>query len=197
MPRARRITPEFWLNGELATLKDRTKLLYIGLWNFADCNGIIEYDTNKIRVQIFPYQKIDIKNNLESLIKLKKLIPYEVADKKYLWIRNFVKFQHLKKPYYQYPLPPNPVRQQYPTGEVLVTPQSLKKQKQKQKQKQKPNKEENSISSFKKPYYKKTGEEMRFFQGRWWVIPKLGGQWLEFAGEKKDIKYNKGQSNLN
>jgi len=38
-----------------------------------------------------------------------------------------------------------------------------------------------------KPFFR--GEEMRWSQNKWWVIPREGGQWLEFAGEKKDIDY--------
>ena len=51
---------------------------------------------------------------------------------------------------------------------------------------------EEKASSFKKPkpFYKPTGEEMRFAQNKWWVIPKVGGEWLEFAGSvKNDIEY--------
>ena len=45
--------------------------------------------------------------------------------------------------------------------------------------------EENSSSSFKKTkrFYKPTGEEMRFSKGKWWVLPKSGGEWLLFAGK--------------
>jgi hypothetical protein len=43
-------------------------------------------------------------------------------------------------------------------------------------------------SSFKnKPYY--DGKEMRFSKGKWWVLPKGGGAWLEFAGKEKDIEW--------
>jgi len=41
--------------------------------------------------------------------------------------------------------------------------------------------------SKKKPFYK--GEEMRWSQGRWWVIPKEGGQWYEFAGQESEIEW--------
>jgi len=41
-------------------------------------------------------------------------------------------------------------------------------------------------SSFKKkPYFK--GDEMRKKGSHWFVLPKDGGAWLEFAGEEKDI----------
>ena len=39
----------------------------------------------------------------------------------------------------------------------------------------------------KKPYFR--GEPMRWYREKWWVIPKDGGSWLEFAGEKKDIEW--------
>ena len=50
-------------------------------------------------------------------------------------------------------------------------------------------KERRMFSSFKKktkPFF--GSEEMRFAQGRWWVIPNGGGKWLEFAGKESDIE---------
>ena len=41
--------------------------------------------------------------------------------------------------------------------------------------------------SKKKPFYK--GEEMRWLRGKWWVIPKDGGSWLEFAGSESEIDW--------
>ena len=43
-------------------------------------------------------------------------------------------------------------------------------------------------SSKGKPFYKETGEEMRYAQNMWWVIPNNGGKWSEFCGSvEKDI----------
>ncbi len=39
-----------------------------------------------------------------------------------------------------------------------------------------------------KPYFR--GMEMREAQGKLWCLPKDGGEWLEFAGNKKEIVYN-------
>lgn len=50
--------------------------------------------------------------------------------------------------------------------------------------------EESKSSSSKKlkPYY--DGNEMRKDKAnKWWVIPKEGGQWLEFAGKISEIEY--------
>ena len=47
-----------------------------------------------------------------------------------------------------------------------------------------------SFSSFKKkkkPYF--MGEEMRRAQGKLWVIPSCGGQWLEFVGREGEIEW--------
>jgi len=38
-----------------------------------------------------------------------------------------------------------------------------------------------------KPYFR--GEEMRWSQGRWWVLPNDGGDWLEFAGSELEIEW--------
>ena len=46
---------------------------------------------------------------------------------------------------------------------------------------------EKKSTSLKKPYFK--GNEMRKAQGKWWVLPKEGGQWLEFVGSEEDIVY--------
>ena len=44
----------------------------------------------------------------------------------------------------------------------------------------------------KKAFYGPTGEEMRFSKGKWWVLPKEGGEWSEFAGSiTKDIIWKK------
>ena len=46
-------------------------------------------------------------------------------------------------------------------------------------------KRENSF--FKKPFFK--GKEMRKVKGKWFVLPKDGGEWLEFAAPLKDIEW--------
>ena len=48
-----------------------------------------------------------------------------------------------------------------------------------------------NTSSFKKPkpYYR--GEEMRWYQNKWWVVPKDGGPWLEFVDLEKKIEWKK------
>ena len=48
-------------------------------------------------------------------------------------------------------------------------------------------KKEFSSSFKKKPTYQ--GQDMRSSKGKWWVLPKDGGEWLEFALKEKDIEW--------
>jgi len=48
---------------------------------------------------------------------------------------------------------------------------------------------EDKLISSSKSFYKLTGEAMRYSQKKWWVLPKDGGQWLEFAGQPEDIEW--------
>lgn len=50
-------------------------------------------------------------------------------------------------------------------------------------------KKEQYGSSFKKlrPYF--WGQEMRRYKGKWWVILKKGGEWLEYTGKKSEIEW--------
>jgi hypothetical protein len=108
MPRKRQIDPKFWLNGDISKISDRAKLLYIGLWNFADDNGTIENNPNEIRAAVFPYNsQIKVEKYLEELIKIKKIIPYEAEGKNFLWIKNFLRHQKIDYPSYKNPLSEN------------------------------------------------------------------------------------------
>jgi len=46
---------------------------------------------------------------------------------------------------------------------------------------------EEQSSKKRKPYFQ--GLEMRKAQNRWWVLPTDGSDWLEFAGQEKEIEW--------
>lgn len=35
------------------------------------------------------------------------------------------------------------------------------------------------------------GEEMRFYKGKMWVLPKSGGDWLEYAGKASEVEWRR------
>ncbi len=56
--RIRSVKPEFWRSGDIADLDYFTRLLFIGLWNYVDDNGVGEDNLNLIRSDLFPREDI-------------------------------------------------------------------------------------------------------------------------------------------
>jgi len=112
MPRARMIKPEFWLDEGLAQLPHSARLLYIGLWNFADDNGNIEAGERRIKAQVFPYEDTplaDVQEALRALAGGGWLQPYTVDGHDFYHIPNFPKHQVINHPSkFGCPLPPQP-----------------------------------------------------------------------------------------
>jgi len=54
MPRIRTIKPEFWTDDKIVELSFPARLLFIGLWNFCDDWGRMEYKPKSIKLRIFP-----------------------------------------------------------------------------------------------------------------------------------------------
>ena len=77
--------------------------LYARLWSIAEDWGGFTLNSKDIRLQMgglsnsyTPERIIEI---IQSLIKLNKIIVYEYNEKKYGWIKNFLKHQKLLAPY--------------------------------------------------------------------------------------------------
>jgi len=52
--RIRTVKPEFWRSPDTAALSRDTRLLFVGLWNYVDDNGVGEDDVAMIRSDLFP-----------------------------------------------------------------------------------------------------------------------------------------------
>lgn len=52
--RIRSVKPEYWRSADTAELDMFTRLLFIGLWNYVDDNGVGEDDVSLIRSDLFP-----------------------------------------------------------------------------------------------------------------------------------------------
>jgi hypothetical protein len=52
--RIRSVKPEYWRSADTAVLDIFTRLLFIGLWNYVDDNGVGEDDVHLIRSDLFP-----------------------------------------------------------------------------------------------------------------------------------------------
>lgn len=108
MARIRTIKPEFWTDAKTGTLSSDAKCLFLGLLNYADDYGVIEFQPVEYRAKIFPYHS-DTTTTLVNTLLIDELLPRglvilfshtEQSDetKRYLFIRNFAKHQVVNKP---------------------------------------------------------------------------------------------------
>lgn len=116
MSRIRYLKPEFFEDEHLAELPFWVRLLFAGLWNIADKAGRLEDRPKKIKIKIFPYDKVDINKGLLLLSQTKKdstrpfIYRYTVNNEEYIQIVNWSKHQkphHTEKDSNIPPYPPN------------------------------------------------------------------------------------------
>jgi hypothetical protein len=111
MARTRDLRPEFFKNEGLAELPPLARLLFAGLWCFADREGRLEDRPKKLKIEILPYDDCDISALLIFLENHSQqfIVRYSVENRNFIWIPNFKKHQspHPKEapsvlPEYQY-----------------------------------------------------------------------------------------------
>lgn len=101
MARTRSIRPEFWSDERVGSLSLLERLLFIGLWTFADDEGLCRANPLYLRSMIFPYdntKESEIKSAIENLESNGLVFNYSSANQKYLWIIKFRVYQRIDKP---------------------------------------------------------------------------------------------------
>jgi len=100
--RIRSIKPEFWTSVTVGALDVPTRLLFIGLWNYADDEGRAVDDPRLIRAHLFPFDDLspdDIEGRLDALALSGLIIRYTAADgQMLLFVTNFKKHQIVNRP---------------------------------------------------------------------------------------------------
>jgi hypothetical protein len=107
MPRIRTVKPEFWTSEQVVECSPTSRLLFIGMWNFSDDNGIHPVSCKTLKMQIFPgdnFTPEDISRMIDELKKASLLIEYTVNSKKYWQVTGW-HHQKIDKPNFRYPLP--------------------------------------------------------------------------------------------
>ncbi len=102
MPRIRTIKPQFWFDEQLGGISREARLLYIGLWNLSDDQGVFEWRPMQIKAQIFPYDKDikpdDIEKWLGQLQEIGNVRQFSAEGHSYGYIPTFLKHQEIKNP---------------------------------------------------------------------------------------------------
>lgn len=110
MARARNIKPGFFTNDLLAEAQPLARILFAGLWCFADREGRLHDRPKKIRAEILPYDQCDADELLKSLESLGFIVRYEVNGVRFIQVLNFDKHQnpHVKEQASEIPAPCKP-----------------------------------------------------------------------------------------
>ena len=107
MARCRTIKPSFFANETLAECSPLARLLFAGLWCWADRHGRLEDRPRRIRAEILPYDQVDADVLLAELEHRGFLTRYESGGTRVIQIVAFLKHQrpHPKEASYDLPLP--------------------------------------------------------------------------------------------
>lgn len=101
MARNRMIKPEFWSSGKVARCSHTARLLFIGMWNFADDYGNIAADARDLKMKVFPGDDLtadDTRRALGELVREKLIHPYDVDNKDYFAIHDWTDHQKIDRP---------------------------------------------------------------------------------------------------
>jgi hypothetical protein len=98
MARIRTVKPEFWTDEKVVECTIPARLLFIGLFNFANDLGCMERSHKRIKMQVFPADLIDCEPLIAELITHGLLTEYSVNGQEYLYIKGFAKHQKINRP---------------------------------------------------------------------------------------------------
>lgn len=101
MARIRSIKPEFWSDEKIVELDFEWRLLFQGIWNFADDQGFIDCSPKRIKMQVFPGDNVDVSRGLTILLEssLLKAFRLRSAPERYvLRVVNWSQHQRVSNP---------------------------------------------------------------------------------------------------
>jgi len=93
MARARTLKPSFFTNEHLGKLPLGARVVFQGLWCHADREGRLEDRPTRLKVEILPYDKIDMGAMLARLEEAGFIVRYEAENRRIIQIVNFTKHQ--------------------------------------------------------------------------------------------------------
>jgi hypothetical protein len=100
MARIRTIKPEFWTSAQVMECSVPARLLFIGIWNFADDAGRMAYSPKTLKAQIFPSDPItpeELARHVDELSSTGLVRIYDVDEKQYVLVTGW-KHQRIDKP---------------------------------------------------------------------------------------------------
>lgn len=104
MARIRTIKPKFWDDLKVGRLSRDARLLYIGMWNFADDCGVIIGDLIWLKSKVFPYDQIQVQQ-FEKWIKELEIngfiCQFSYQGEDFIYLPTFSRHQVINKPNFE------------------------------------------------------------------------------------------------
>ena len=108
MSRIRSIKPTFWVSEQVIACDAMTRLLFIGMWNFADDYGRMPFSPVSIKAQVLPGDNIPIEEIRRMVLKLCEvglILIYSANGKEYIEITGWSHQKIDKRQAAKYPAP--------------------------------------------------------------------------------------------
>lgn len=99
MARIRSLKPEFWTDSAVVQCSPLARLLFQGVWNFADDCGVIEDDPMQLKLQILPADPVNVEELVDELVKTQLLLRACATDgTRVLVVRSWDRHQVINRP---------------------------------------------------------------------------------------------------
>jgi hypothetical protein len=99
MARKRMIDPGYWSDDKIIELEPIQRLLFIGMWNFADDVGVLKYSPKQIKARIFPADNITPGKLNEWLVNLHEIgLILLNEDCSLIKIKGWANYQKINRP---------------------------------------------------------------------------------------------------
>lgn len=107
MARIRSIKPEFWTSEQVVECSPIARLLFVGMWSFADDGGVFPDSWKRMKMQVFPgdeFGKDRIESMVDELLFVGLLRRFHHENQAFLLITGW-HHQKIERPSYKYPQP--------------------------------------------------------------------------------------------
>ena len=128
MARYRTVKPEFWTSEQVMECSPIARLMFIGMWNYADDCGRLPLSPKTIKAQVFPSDDIstdDVRRMIDELSSNNLVMIYVVDGKDYLQITGW-HHQKIDRP--QPPKYPAPFFDDSPNDRRTLAPEENRKE---------------------------------------------------------------------
>jgi len=101
MARIRTIKPDFWTSEKVVNCLPMARLMFIGIWNFCDDNGVFAGGAKALKMRVLPGDDLtttEIDELKQQLIDSGLLREYSVNGKNYIIVVGWAKHQKINKP---------------------------------------------------------------------------------------------------